>query len=161
LQSDLFVKIYNSSKASDIKIIAMLKFLLLPGLFLTSFNTLTPANPQCSHISAEVYCAPPTKVYRKAALISKTSSHKPAVWIVKMVGMRFVPRIIEIAAGDSIKWVNESNTYHNTVSADGGFISEMLKNGASFQRSFDKPGTFKYYCQPHRWMGMKGQIIVK
>lgn len=155
----------------------MLKCIFLLPLFLTSINLLPPAAPECSdsprssctgsiferegvspspmHNSPSVDCVPPGKSRQ-----SQVMSHRPSCWIVKMVGMRFVPEKLEIAAGDSVKWVNESNSYHNTASADGTFISEMLKKGASFQRSFDKPGIFKYYCQPHRWMGMKGQIIV-
>lgn len=139
----------------------MLKTLLLLSFFLTSLNTLPSATQECSAhsrsscddnipeaeraisstrlTSIEVFCAPPSKRNRPAALITNPGSRKPSVWIVKMIGMRFEPRIIEITAGDSVKWVNESNAYHNTVSADRNIISDMLKKEHPFNFHLSDP----------------------
>jgi len=35
------------------------------------------------------------------------------------------------------------------------------KHGHIFSQTFDDTGTTKYYCMPHKTMGMKGAIVVK
>ncbi|HJT73608.1 MAG TPA: plastocyanin/azurin family copper-binding protein [Chitinophaga sp.] len=80
---------------------------------------------------------------------------------VKMEGMRFSPKKIEISVGDTVVWVNGSNMPHNVISDDGVVVSSLMKKGETFLYVFRKAGTFPYYCQPHRSMGMKGTVIVK
>jgi plastocyanin len=47
------------------------------------------------------------------------------------------------------------------VSNDGSFKSNMLGKGQTYALVFDKKGEYRYYCQPHRIMGMKGIVEVK
>lgn len=75
----------------------------------------------------------------------------------------FAPPAIEISTGTTVlwKWTGKGGN-HNVVAQDGGFESEMQsKQGATFEQSFDSTGTYKYYCTPHKAMGMKGGIVVK
>lgn len=81
-----------------------------------------------------------------------------SVDIQKMV---FLPSRIKIKAGEFVEWTNNSTTMHNVVAEDGSFKSKMLKKDDKFSFKFDKKGTFKYYCQPHKAMGMKGEVIVE
>ncbi|NML19570.1 hypothetical protein HHL16_01735 [Pseudoflavitalea sp. G-6-1-2] len=87
--------------------------------------------------------------------------HKPVTKIVKMRGMRFDPSSIQVSIGDTVIWINESNGEHNVVANDGTFKSTMLENGQLYALVFEKKGVYKYYCQPHRIMGMKGVVEVK
>jgi plastocyanin len=41
------------------------------------------------------------------------------------------------------------------------FNSGKIKPGGSFEQKFSIPGTYKYVCEPHEEMDMKGQVIVK
>lgn len=84
------------------------------------------------------------------------------IHFVSMIGMKFVPNKIEIKAGETIRWVNESNDAHNVIENNKLFKSEMLQNRNDvYEYTFTEPGTYKYYCKPHRIMGMKGIVIVK
>jgi plastocyanin len=46
---------------------------------------------------------------------------------------------------------------------DGSFKSDILKEGDTFEHTFDKPGTYRYYCRFHGEKGgkdMAGKIVV-
>lgn len=68
---------------------------------------------------------------------------------------------MEVNIGDTVIWKNESGGEHNVIANDGSFKSNMLEKGQLYALVFEKKGSFKYYCQPHRIMGMKGIIEVK
>ena len=75
----------------------------------------------------------------------------------------FAPPAIEISSGTTVlwKWTGKGSS-HNVVAQDGSFESEMKSHqGATFEHPFDSTGTYKYYCTPHKAMGMKGGIVVK
>jgi plastocyanin len=94
--------------------------------------------------------------------VSVTGTREATVHIVKMEGMRFIPKVLEIKSGETVRWINESSTEHNVVAANKSFQSKMLPDkGDHFECTFKRPGEFQYFCQPHKIMGMKGTIIVK
>ena len=70
---------------------------------------------------------------------------------VEMHKYKFIPAEITIKAGDSVKWLNkERRAYHNIWFRDLGEdpAGEMFPK--EFQiRTFDKPGTYPYVCEPH------------
>ncbi len=98
-----------------------------------------------------------------------------------MANHRFTPETLEIGAGDTVRWVNDTDEAH-TVTADdslpedaayfssGGARSEREANedlteelidpGESFEWTFDEPGTYRYYCIPHKTEGMIGIVSV-
>lgn len=92
---------------------------------------------------------------------ASSPQHKPVSKTITMKGMKFVPSKIEVSTGDTVIWMNESGGGHNVVANDGSFKSNMLEKGQYYALVFSKTGTYKYYCQPHRIMGMKGIVEVK
>lgn len=87
--------------------------------------------------------------------------HKPVSKMIMMKGMKFVPNKLEVSIGDTVIWMNESGGEHNVVANDGSFKSTMLEKGQFYALVFSRAGSWKYYCQPHRIMGMKGLVEVK
>lgn len=91
--------------------------------------------------------------------------------------LKFVPEVLEIKPGDTVEWTNNKVPPHNVVFDEakipGGnkALAKQLshkqllfKTGESFQTNFPAdiaPGSYDYYCQPHRGAGMVGKIIVK
>ena len=95
----------------------------------------------------------------------------------------FRPMTITIAAGESVTWANASTEHHSVTAeedsvpegapyfASGGASSEddanddisggLLGPGESYSHTFDTPGTYRYYCIPHRGAGMRGTIVVE
>jgi plastocyanin len=59
----------------------------------------------------------------------------------------FRPQTINIAAGQTVKWTNNdsSGASHQVVADDGSFTSPTLKQGATYSRTFEDAGTFKYH----------------
>ena len=70
----------------------------------------------------------------------------------------FDPGDLTVAKGTAVTWKNDDSATHRIKSGDGSFDSEDLKNGDSFEHTFDTAGTFDYICGIHP--SMKGKITV-
>jgi YVTN family beta-propeller protein len=65
---------------------------------------------------------------------------------------------LKVAVGQSVVWTNADAVPH-TVTGDGGLWgSGDIGGGQSFTMSFDKPGTYSYYCKYHPMM--RGTVLV-
>jgi halocyanin-like protein len=75
----------------------------------------------------------------------------------------FSPAAIEIDAGTTVVWEwTGKGASHNVVASDGAFESDYYsESGATFEYTFEEAGTYKYYCTPHKSMGMKGVVVVE
>ncbi|MBI4988244.1 MAG: cupredoxin domain-containing protein [Rhodocyclales bacterium] len=73
---------------------------------------------------------------------------------------KYDPSELKVKVGTVVKWVNlEKRTSHSILFAGpGGFESDRIFPGESWQRLFDRPGTYVYTCGPHP--EMKGRIEV-
>lgn len=61
----------------------------------------------------------------------------------------------EIAGGSHSATAYENRVPDGAVPFDSGVIS-----GGSYEHTFETPGTYDYYCIPHRRVGMVGRIVV-
>jgi halocyanin-like protein len=78
-------------------------------------------------------------------------------------GFQFDPPAISVDAGTTVtwEWTGEGSA-HNVVAEDGGFESELTdEEGFTFEQTFDDSGEVRYYCNPHKTMGMKGVVVVE
>ncbi len=76
----------------------------------------------------------------------------------------FDPSTLTIKAGDTVKWVNNKLSPHNVAFEDSSLESHkqlLFSPGDSVETTFPNPGTYSYYCEPHRGAGMVGKIIVE
>ena len=73
---------------------------------------------------------------------------------------KFTPARLTVKAGSTVTWINrEKRSTHSVLfTGPGGFESERMFPGESWQRRFDTPGSYPYGCGPHP--EMKGQIDV-
>lgn len=78
----------------------------------------------------------------------------------------FSPNDITIAPGDTVHWMNQSGE-HNVVDDNGAYSSGQIRGGGwTFNRTFNTPGVFHYYCASHSAPGqnintaMNGRITV-
>jgi plastocyanin/sugar lactone lactonase YvrE len=71
------------------------------------------------------------------------------------------PAELTIQVGQTVIFTNTGRITHTATSTSGDFKFDTgyLKAGQSATVTFDRPGTFDYYCQPHPWM--KAVIIVE
>lgn len=79
---------------------------------------------------------------------------------VRIKDYKFVPEKITVKAGESVKWVNDEKRASHSIwfKSEGLPESERMLNGDSWERKFDKPGTYPYTCGPHP--EMKGVVEV-
>jgi plastocyanin len=89
--------------------------------------------------------------------------------------LRFDPATLTVPRGTTVTWRNTSQVPH-TVTDDPSkaasasdaqlpsgaqpWDSGNLNPGQTFTHTFDTPGTYKYFCQPHEAGGMVGTITV-
>jgi plastocyanin len=134
----------------------MYRAIILIGILFLTSSAIAPSYPCSIDLPAgeRISCSKEVSAVVRPAGSVRTDT-------IKMRGMRFSPKIIEIAAGDTVLWVNDSNNWHNAELEDGSYATPLIKKGETVRRRFDKPGIYKYYCQPHKFMGMKGTIIVR
>jgi len=78
-------------------------------------------------------------------------------------GLAFDPPAIRVDSGTTVtwEWSGEGGS-HNVVADDDSFESELTdEEGFTFEQTFDSTGEFKYFCQPHQSVGMKGIVVVE
>jgi plastocyanin len=85
--------------------------------------------------------------------------------------LQFDPANLTIKAGDTVKWVNNKLAPHNVVfdsskvgdavAAKASHKNLVFSPGESYETTFDEPGEYTYYCEPHRGAGMAGKITVQ
>ncbi len=63
--------------------------------------------------------------------------------------MQFIPQLIKIKPGATVKWVNNERRNNHSVLFEDVPESERFFPGESWQRTFDKPGVYPYRCGPH------------
>ncbi|MDQ3351347.1 MAG: cupredoxin domain-containing protein [Actinomycetota bacterium] len=78
---------------------------------------------------------------------------------VTIADFAFDPAEIEVAAGATVTWTNEDSATHTVESDDDTLMSGDLDNGATYEMTFDEPGTYQYVCGIHP--NMEGTVIVK
>ena len=70
----------------------------------------------------------------------------------------FKPDAVTVPAGTRIVWVNDDDIPHSIVETTGKFHSPALDTEHKFSFTFDKAGSYEYFCglHPH----MKGKVVV-
>ncbi len=89
--------------------------------------------------------------------------------IIRIIGNSYYPKVVQVAPGTTVKWVNEDvftfmegefSGIHNVIVKDGPeiFYSPLLAHAESYEYTVTKPGEYVYICAPHPYMEAK--IIV-
>lgn len=86
---------------------------------------------------------------------------------VSIQDFAFQPRQVTVRVGQSVRWTNRDRVEHtvtsgNPFAAGSGqeFNSGLIAPGRAFTRTFDRPGTFEYFCIPHQFMSsMRGATV--
>ena len=76
---------------------------------------------------------------------------------------QFAPDTIRVKAGARVVWTNADEIEHTVTSGtpdkpDGRFNGVVDKRGATYSATLEKPGTYAYFCDRHRFMN--GTVIV-
>ncbi|MFB6164540.1 MAG: halocyanin domain-containing protein [Haloarculaceae archaeon] len=75
----------------------------------------------------------------------------------------FSPAAVHVDNGATVefKWTGKGGG-HNVVDQAGEFSSgsPTAEAGVNFKHTFEKDGIYKYFCEPHKSLGMKGAVVV-
>jgi plastocyanin len=84
---------------------------------------------------------------------------RPRTHTVVVENMRFEPKVLAVAPGDTVVWLNKDLVAHTATSRAGGFDSKVIPASASWTYTARKKGAFAYLCTLHP--AMKGTLRVK
>ena len=76
----------------------------------------------------------------------------------------YLPFEINVAIGATVSWINDDSAAHTVTSGtvDTGitdtFDSSLFMSGSVYEFTFDKAGTYDYFCMVHPWM--TGKVLV-
>ena len=72
------------------------------------------------------------------------------IYLKDQKGMTFLPRVLNIAAGDTVTFVNSDALDHNVLSRNvEPYDLGIVKKGESREHTFKKPGIYVQQCSVH------------
>ncbi|MGY8669772.1 MAG: plastocyanin/azurin family copper-binding protein [Candidatus Poseidoniales archaeon] len=101
-------------------------------------------------------------LYASPAVSAENNSNETII-TVDSTNLRFSPSTVTINEGDTIRFFWDGQFLpHNAVEENETFDSGDTASDEDypFVFVFGLNGTFDYHCEPHRSLGMVGQIIV-
>ena len=104
-----------------------------------------------------------------------TGNSAPSGPVVTLKSLMFMPAVLKVKAGTTVTWRNDEPITHTVTSgeatgvdkstglrsgqhANGLFDATLNGSGDTFSYTFDKPGTYSYYCNIHQ--GMNAEVVV-
>lgn len=85
--------------------------------------------------------------------------------VVSMHGDYFDPVGLHVAPGTTVRFEvaagsHSATAYENRVPAGADPFDSGVVSDGDFEHTLETPGTYDYYCVPHRAVGMVGRIVV-
>jgi plastocyanin/uncharacterized membrane protein len=85
--------------------------------------------------------------------------------VVEMGNNYFDPVGLHVEPGTTVRFeiaagVHSATAYEDRIPADGAAFDSTTISSGSFEHAFETPGTYDYYCIPHKSVGMVGRIVV-
>jgi plastocyanin len=87
-----------------------------------------------------------------------TATALPAQVRASIDNFTFKPATITVPVGTTMVWENDDDIPHTVVAVDGTFRSQALDTEDKFSFTFEKAGTFEYFCSLHPHM--TGKVVV-
>lgn len=99
-----------------------------------------------------------------APLASRTASAQERQ-TVSMGSNYFDPVGLHVEPGTTVRFEivdgsHSATAYEDRIPGDADTFDSGTVSEGGFEHTFETPGTYDYYCRPHRAMGMTGRIVV-
>lgn len=79
---------------------------------------------------------------------------------VRLEDFAFAPANIVVDVGATVTWTNYDSVGHTVTSNEGEELaSPPFGQSETFSHTFDEPGEYRYYCEPHP--NMEGLVTVR
>jgi halocyanin-like protein len=75
----------------------------------------------------------------------------------------FGPAAIQVSTGTEVTWEwTGDGGQHNVVGENADLESELTgESGFTYSQTFAESGTVRYFCSPHKALGMKGVVVIE
>jgi 3',5'-cyclic-AMP phosphodiesterase len=88
-----------------------------------------------------------------------STQQKPESKEIKIDNFSFGSATLTVTVGSNVTWTNRDDIPHTAVSTDGMFKSKVMDTDEKFTYTFDKLGTFTYFCSIDP--KMTGKVVVQ
>lgn len=99
-----------------------------------------------------------------AALVGTPAGPAGAATVGVSIGDNvFLPQVVHVNPGDTVRWVHQGFRTHTVTSDTGLFDSGDLRGGDTFSFTFKEEGVYVYHCRHHGApgkVGQWGQVVV-
>lgn len=125
-------------------LIAVVVLLVVGGAFFLLRGTTTAPTTNEFEPQATIAVTPTS-----TAVIEQQVSPTVATTAVAIENFAFNPKTLNIKAGSAVTFTNNDDVAHTATADDGSFDTGLLSKGQSKTITFDKKGTYPYFCTPH------------
>jgi plastocyanin len=102
----------------------------------------------------------PTLVLSTAARSPEaTATAAHTLHTVTIKGLKYLPPILAVEAGDTVEWKNADIVSHTVTAVNKNFDSGVILSGGAWKLVAKKRGTFNYFCALHP--NMKAKLVVE
>jgi plastocyanin len=91
--------------------------------------------------------------------VTPGAKQNPPSAAVKIDNFTFGPVELTVPVGTTVTWTNRDDIPHTVVSTDKVFKSKVLDTDETFSFTFDKTGSYPYFCSIHPHM--TGKVLVQ
>ena len=92
-------------------------------------------------------------------VIAAAEQSKSSTTEVKIDNFTFAPAELKVPVGATVTWTNRDDIPHTVVSTDKVFKSKVVDSDGKYTFTFDKAGTYPYFCSIHP--KMTGKVVVQ
>jgi len=71
---------------------------------------------------------------------------------VDIVDFAYAPPKLQVKVGTEVTFTNKDEAAHTVTAKDKSFDSKNMDKDAVFKQTFDKAGTYEYFCAIHTYM---------
>ena len=97
--------------------------------------------------------------FMSAVMIQSAQTSETKTYKVEIAEFEFAPSTLDVRVGDTIIFTNRDFVPHTASLSPSGWDSGGLKKNGNWSITFDKPGTYDYFCRYHP--NMQAKILVK
>ena len=112
----------------------------------------------CSGASASYSGSSPSTRVAPVQAPARPAATAVATDAVSIRNFAFSPSVVTVPVGTTVTWTNADVEQHTVTARDRSFNSDAVASDKSFAFTFDKAGSFDYFCQIHPQM--VGLVVV-
>jgi LPXTG-motif cell wall-anchored protein len=110
------------------------------------------ADPQPTQVEPS-----PSQQAGTTEVVEVEAEGRQATHEVAMRDLKFIPKKINVAVGDTVTWRNDDTEPHNAIANDDSFRTETIQGGETVSATIDESGSHPYFCSIHA--GMEGTVV--